>query len=52
MLSILLTDTILEAMNRNILTALVLLDLSKAFDSINHGRLLKNYQMSAHLQQQ
>jgi hypothetical protein len=34
------TDTTLEAMDEKELTALVLLDLSKAFDSINHYRLL------------
>ena len=39
-LNILLTDNILEAMNDKI-TALVLLDLSKAFDSINHEKLLE-----------
>ena len=39
-LNIYLTDRILEAMNRKNLTALVLLDLSKAFDSIQHQKLL------------
>ena len=36
----LLIDNILEAMNDKTITALVLLDLSKAFDSINHEKLL------------
>ena len=39
-LNIFITDTILEAMDKKELTALVLLDLSKVFDSINHHRLL------------
>ena len=39
-LNVYLTDRILEAMNRKNLTALVLLDLSKAFDSIQHQKLL------------
>ena len=39
-LNIFSTDTMLEAMDKKELTALVLLDLSKAFDSINHHRLL------------
>ena len=39
-LNILLTDKILEAMDKKQITALVLLDLSKAFDSIDHVRLL------------
>ena len=39
-LNILLTDNILDAMNDKKITALVLLDLSKAFDSINHEKLL------------
>ena len=39
-LNILLTDKILEAMDKKQITALVLLDLSKAFDSIDHARLL------------
>ena len=34
------TDSILEAMDKKQITALVLLDLSKAFDSIDHTRLL------------
>ena len=38
--NILLTDKILEAMDKKQITALVLLDLSKAFDSIDHARLL------------
>ena len=40
-LNILVTDNILEAMNDKKITALVLLDLSKAFDSINHEKLLE-----------
>ena len=39
-LNVYITDTILEAMDRKKVAALVLLDLSKAFDSISHPRLL------------
>ena len=39
-LNILLTDKILEAMDKKQKAALVLLDLSKAFDSIDYTRLL------------
>ena len=39
-LNIYLTDRILEAMDRKKLSALVLSDLSKAFDSIQHQKLL------------
>lgn len=39
-LNVFITDTILKAMDKKKLSALVLLDLSKAFDSINHQRLL------------
>jgi hypothetical protein len=39
-LNIFITDTILKAMDKKKLSALVLLDLSKGFDSINHQRLL------------
>lgn len=35
-----LSDTVLEAMDRKQITALVLLDLSKAFDSLDHMQLL------------
>ena len=35
-LNIFITDTILESIDRNEVTALVLLGLSKAFDSIDH----------------
>ena len=35
------TDTILEAIDNRKLTAVVYLDMSKAFDSINHGILLR-----------
>ena len=35
------TDTILEAVNKRKLTATVYLDMSKAFDSINHSILLR-----------
>ena len=34
------TDAILEAIDKKQLTATVLLDMSKAFDSVNHGILL------------
>ena len=34
------TDAILSAIDDNKITAAVLLDLSKAFDTINHGILL------------
>ena len=40
-LHIFMSDMILEAMDRKQITALVLLDLSKAFDSIEHGILLR-----------
>ena len=39
-LNIQLTDSVFEAMDKKQITALVLLDLSKAFDSIDHARLL------------
>ena len=39
---ILTSDLALEAMDRKQVTSLVLLDLSKAFDSIDHMSLLKN----------
>jgi hypothetical protein len=38
-LNIFITDTILEAMDKKHLTALLLLDLSNAFDSIEHSIL-------------
>lgn len=38
---IFMSDMILEAMDRKQVTALVLLDLSKPFDSIEHGILLR-----------
>ena len=42
-LNIQLTDSVLEAMDKTEqITALVLLDLSKAFDSIDHARLLSH----------
>ena len=40
-LNIQLTNSVPEAMDKKQITALVLLDLSKAFDSINHARLLR-----------
>ena len=40
-LNLFATDHTLDTMDRKQITALVLLDLSKAFDSINHGLLLK-----------
>ena len=40
-LNILMSDLALEAMDRKQVTTLVLLDLSKAFDSIDHMSLLK-----------
>ena len=43
--SFIVTDHILKAMNEKKITALILLDLSKAFDSIDHDRLL--YKSSA-----
>ena len=39
-LNILVSDTILEAMHKSRLSALILLDLSKAFDSISHSIVL------------
>ena len=38
------TDKVLEAMDSKKLTLVVLLDLSKAFDSIDHCRLLSKLQ--------
>ena len=39
-LNVMMTDKFLEAMNNKMLTFMVLLDLSKAFDSIDHAKLL------------
>ena len=39
-INIMVTDCILDAMDKKMLTALVLLDLSKAFDSVSHTILL------------
>ena len=39
-LNVMMTDKALEAMDAKILTLIVLLDLSKAFDSLDHSRLL------------
>ena len=39
-ISIQLTDSVLEAMDKKQITAVILQDLSKAFDSIDHARLL------------
>ena len=39
-LNVMMTDKFLEAMNNKMLTLKVLLDLSKAFDSIDHAKLL------------
>ena len=43
-LNIFVTDTILESIDRKEVTALVLLDLSKAFDSIDHVMLFRKLQ--------
>ena len=43
-LNVFMTDKILEAMNAKKITIMVLLDLSKAFDSIDHGKILKKLQ--------
>ena len=40
-LNILISDTLLDAMDNKRLSALILLDLSKAFDSISHSILLQ-----------
>ena len=39
-LNVMMTDKFLEAMNNKMLTLMVLLDLSKAFDSTDHAKLL------------
>ena len=39
-LNVMMTDKALEAMDAKKLTLIVLLDLSKAFDSLDHSRLL------------
>ena len=39
-LNVLVDDIILEAMDKKSVTALILLDLSKAFDSVHHPTLL------------
>ena len=39
-LSLFMADQLLEVMDKKNLTALTLLDLSKAFDSLNHNKLL------------
>jgi hypothetical protein len=38
------TDVILNAIDKQKVTAVVLLDMSKAFDSLNHGILLDKLQ--------
>ena len=43
-LNIFVADTILESIDRREVTALVLLDLSKAFDSIDHIMLFRKLQ--------
>ena len=43
-LNVMTTDKVLEAMDSKKLTLVVLLDLSKAFDSIDHCRLLSKLQ--------
>ena len=37
-----LTDVILSGFDSGLLTGMILIDLQKAFDIINHGILLKN----------
>ena len=39
-MNVMMTDKFLEAVNEKMLTLMVLLDLSKAFDSIDHAKLL------------
>ena len=36
------TDVILSGFDSGLLTGMILIDLQKAFDTINHGILLKN----------
>ena len=42
-LNIQLTDSVLKAMDKKQITALVLLELAKTFDSIDHTRLLHKF---------
>lgn len=46
-LNIFMMDLTYEAMDRKQVTALSLLDLSKAFDNIEHGLLEVNFQIPA-----
>ena len=39
-MNVMITDKFLEAINNKMLTFMVLLDLSKAFDSIDHAKML------------
>ena len=39
-MNVMMAEKFLEAMNKKMLTFMVLLDLSKAFDSIDHAKLL------------
>ena len=44
-LNVFISDTILDAMDKKKITALVLLDFSKAFDSIEHSRLINKLRL-------
>ena len=44
-----LTDLVLTGMDKQMHTSMILLDLQKAFDTLDHGVLLDNILVSGHL---